>query len=190
MYVLNGPSNLHHFLAISTSNYSSTSSWICGRMQEGYVLHGNYWLNFLLQLTFVQSGTDKDGTLGTSLPTSNVILMQATLTQHAEPMLVNATASGSGESSELVVKTASMDVQKILQVLFHSSLCINSQINLSIRPSRRMSWRCGSMTMISIHPLANTQKTVSSPCSFVCATTYYLFSLDLITLIVEDSVHK
>jgi len=46
------------------------------------------------------------------------------------------------------------------------------------------------MTTISIQPLANAQKMVSSPCSFVCATTYYLFSLDLITLIVEDSVHE
>jgi len=42
------------------------------------------------QLTFVQSiskgkGTDKDGALGASLPTSNIILMQAALTQHTEP---------------------------------------------------------------------------------------------------------
>ena len=31
---------------------------------------------------------------------------------------------------------------------------------------------------------------VSSPYSLVCATTHCLFSLDLITLIVEDSKHK
>ena len=57
---------------------------------------------------------DKDGALGTSLPTSNVILMPAASTQHAEPeaMLINATASGSGELSESVVKSASMDVWK------------------------------------------------------------------------------
>ena len=44
--------------------------------------------------------------------------MPAASTQHAEPeaMLINATASGSGESSELAVKSASVDVQKILQV--------------------------------------------------------------------------
>ena len=44
--------------------------------------------------------------------------MPAALTQHAEPeaMLVNATASGSGELSESAVKSASMDVWKTLQV--------------------------------------------------------------------------
>jgi len=55
---------------------------------------------------------DKDGALGTSLPTSNIILMQAALTQHAEPeaMLIDATASSSGELGESAVKTASVDV--------------------------------------------------------------------------------
>jgi len=48
--------------------------------------------------------------------------MQAASTQHAEPeaMLVDATASGSGELGELAVKTASVDVRKILQVSFIS----------------------------------------------------------------------
>jgi len=46
------------------------------------------------------------------------------------------------------------------------------------------------MTTVSIHPLANVPKTVSSPSSLVCATNQILFSLDLITLIVEDSEHK
>ncbi|EDQ98530.1 uncharacterized protein LACBIDRAFT_335876 [Laccaria bicolor S238N-H82] len=64
-------------------------------------------------------GTNKDSALGTTLPTSDIIQMQAPSTQHAEPedMLVDATASSSGESSESAVKTASMDVQKILQAL-------------------------------------------------------------------------
>jgi len=46
--------------------------------------------------------------------------MQTASTQHAEPMLVNAMASSSGESSESAVKTTSVDVQKILQVSFIS----------------------------------------------------------------------
>jgi len=46
------------------------------------------------------------------------------------------------------------------------------------------------MTTVSIHPLANIPKTVSSPSSLVCATNQFLFSLDLITLIVEDSEHE
>lgn len=63
---------------------------------------------------------DKDGALGASLPTSHDIPMQAASTQHAEPeaMLVDATASSSGESGESAVKTASVDVRKILQVSF------------------------------------------------------------------------
>ena len=96
-------------------------------MQEGYILHGTDWLKFILQLIFVQSiskgkGTDKDGALSTSLPTSNIIPMQAALTQHTEPeaMLIDAMASGSGELGELAVKTTSMDVRKILQVSFIS----------------------------------------------------------------------
>ena len=60
---------------------------------------------------------DKDGALGTSLPTSNIIPMQAASTQHTEP---EATASGSGELGESAVKTTSVDVQKILQVSFIS----------------------------------------------------------------------
>jgi len=96
-------------------------------MQEGYILHGTDWLKFILQLTFVQSiskgkGTDKDGALSASLPTSNIIPMQATSTQHTEPeaMLVDTTASSSGELGESAVKTASVDVRKILQVSFIS----------------------------------------------------------------------
>ena len=44
--------------------------------------------------------------------------MPAASTQHAEPeaMLVDATASGSGESSESAVKSASADVRKTLEV--------------------------------------------------------------------------
>jgi hypothetical protein len=83
---------------------------------------------------------DKDGALGASLPTSNIVPVQAASTGRAEPdaMLVDPTASGSGESSESAVKTASFDVRKILQVSsFQFSLCLNSQINLSIRHSRK-----------------------------------------------------
>jgi hypothetical protein len=46
------------------------------------------------------------------------------------------------------------------------------------------------MTTVSIHPLANVPKMVSSPSSLVCATNQVLFSLDLITLIVKDSEHE
>lgn len=93
-------------------------------MQEGYVLHGTDWLIFILQLTFVQSiskgkATDKDGA---SVPTSNITPIQAASNQHADPeaMLIDATASGSGELGESAVKTASVDVRKILQVSFIS----------------------------------------------------------------------
>ncbi|KIJ92866.1 hypothetical protein K443DRAFT_13285, partial [Laccaria amethystina LaAM-08-1] len=64
-----------------------------------------------------EKGTDKDGALGASLPTSNIVPVQAASTGRAEPdaMLVDPTASGSGDSSESAVKTASFDVRKILQ---------------------------------------------------------------------------
>jgi len=74
---------------------------------------------------------DKDGALGTSLPTSNIIPMQAASTKHTEPeaMLIDAMASGSGESSESAVKTASFDVQKILQVSFISIFTMSKLSN-------------------------------------------------------------
>ncbi|EDR04792.1 uncharacterized protein LACBIDRAFT_330281 [Laccaria bicolor S238N-H82] len=64
-------------------------------------------------------GMNKDSALGANLPTSDIIQMQAPSTQHAEPeaMLIDTTASSSGELSESAVKTASVDVRKILQAL-------------------------------------------------------------------------